>query len=77
MVYRGRLEGAVMVFEEGTALPEGMQVRIEPVAPAEKPPAAINHRSLGKCSAPLGSKYPILVTQRLFRRPNGRETSQN
>ncbi len=38
MVYRGRVKGGVVVFEKGPELPEGTEVRIEPVAVPEKSP---------------------------------------
>jgi hypothetical protein len=39
MVYRGRVKGGVVVLETGASLPEGIEVRIEPVSPAGKGPA--------------------------------------
>ena len=39
MVYRGHVKGGVVVFEMGAGLPEGTEVRIEPVARAENLPA--------------------------------------
>ena len=39
MVYRGHVKGGVVVFEKGAVLPEGTEVRIEPVVPAGGVPA--------------------------------------
>ncbi len=39
MVYRGHVKGGVVVLEKGAGLPEGTEVRIEPVAAPEQSPA--------------------------------------
>ena len=39
MVYRGIVRKGVVVLEEGAKLPEGMEVRIEPVADDESTPS--------------------------------------
>ncbi|MGI6415450.1 MAG: hypothetical protein ACOX1P_07245 [Thermoguttaceae bacterium] len=38
MAYRGRVKNGVVVFEQGTSLPEGTLVRIEAVRSAGEPP---------------------------------------
>ena len=36
MVYRGHVEKGVVVFDDSAALPDGLEVRIEPVGAAEQ-----------------------------------------
>ena len=58
MVYRGHVKGGVVVFEKGEALPEGTEVRIEPVAPAESSPA--ERRTLAEQFADVIGTVPEL-----------------
>ena len=34
MVYRGHVKGGVVVFDPGIQLPEGVEVKVEPIAPS-------------------------------------------
>jgi len=36
MTYGGHIENGVVVFDQPVALPEGMEVRVEPVRPVER-----------------------------------------
>ena len=60
MVYRGHVKGRVVVIEEGAELPEGMEVRIEPVAPAVESPVA--RRTLAEQFADVIGTVPELPT---------------
>lgn len=37
MVYRGHIKGGVVVLDEPVSLPDGIEVKVEPVAPVEPP----------------------------------------
>jgi hypothetical protein len=39
VVYHGKVRNGVVEFDTGTALPEGTEVRIEPVSTSEQPVA--------------------------------------
>jgi hypothetical protein len=37
MVYRGKVKNGVVVLDKGTELPEGTEVRVEPIASGQRP----------------------------------------
>ena len=59
MIYHGTVQNGTIVLEDGERLPEGTNVRIEPVPPSNKPPRGSYEAILASCGIWAGEDDEI------------------